>query len=71
MDNWVFYGQTTVGGSSFDVHLAKMIKTKITRHVKIRSDANPYDPDYDEYFIERHRKKVKQKEGVQNSVSRI
>jgi RNA-directed DNA polymerase len=66
MDNWVFYGQTTVGGSSFDVHLVKMIRTKITRHIKIRSDANPYDPAYDEYFIERRRKKVEQKTDKQS-----
>lgn len=57
MDNWVFHGQTKVGESKFDVHLVKMARTPITRHIKVRSDANPYDPAYDEYFIKRRGKK--------------
>ncbi len=65
MDNWVFYGQTTVGGSKFNVHLQKMTKTKITRHVKIRSDANPYEPAYDEYFVMR-----RNKNGIQQAENR-
>jgi hypothetical protein len=27
--------------------------TKIRRHVKIRAEANPYDPDWRNYFVER------------------
>lgn len=56
-DNWVFHGQTSVGGSTFDVHLVKVARTPIRRHTKIRCEANPYDPAFDEYFIERRRKK--------------
>jgi RNA-directed DNA polymerase len=28
-------------------------ETKIRRHVKIRRDANPFDPQWQPYFVER------------------
>jgi RNA-directed DNA polymerase len=37
-----------------------MMDTKIRRHIKIRSNANPYLPEYTEYFAER---KKRTKEG--------
>jgi hypothetical protein len=30
---------------------------KIQRHIKIKGDATPYDPAYDEYFMNRERLK--------------
>ena len=35
------------------VAIAKMMDVKIQRHVKIRSVANPFDPDYWDYFEQR------------------
>jgi len=35
------------------VCLKKAVDTKIIRHTKIRSDANPYDKEWDSYFEER------------------
>ena len=35
------------------VCLKKAVDTKIIRHIKIRSDANPYDKEWDSYFEER------------------
>lgn len=67
LDNWVFHGQTSVGGSNFDVHLVKVARTPIRRHTKIRCEANPYDPAFDKYFIERRRKK---RDGAKGNKSR-
>ena len=33
--------------------LARAMKQRIVRHVKIKADATPYDPDYQEYFRQR------------------
>ncbi len=44
--DWVF-----TDGS---VTLARMASIPIRRHVKIRGQANPYDPDWAEYFRRRH-----------------
>jgi hypothetical protein len=30
---------------------------EIERHVKVRAEASPYDPDYEEYFSKRRRGK--------------
>jgi hypothetical protein len=35
--------------------------TKIERHVKVRAEASPYDPDFKEYFIKREREKMRKK----------
>ena len=37
-------------------YLLKISSIKIRRHTKIKSDANPYNPDYKDYFIKRNRK---------------
>jgi RNA-directed DNA polymerase len=33
--------------------LYQVAKTVIERHIKVRADANPYDPQYTEYFEKR------------------
>ena len=40
-------------GQSTVVALRRMIHTKIERHIKVRGEANPYDPRYAEYFERR------------------
>ena len=44
---WVFFGKDKEGRA---VDLYHMAGTPIRRHVKIREDANPYDPTWDEYL---------------------
>ena len=38
--------------------LVKASDTKIVRHVKVRKEANPYDPTWEEYFKDRRRRKL-------------
>lgn len=47
--NWVFREK---GGK---LQLLRMSDTPIRRHVKIKADANPYDPHWQEYFENRSR----------------
>jgi len=52
--NWVFTG--VVSGQHKErqtVHLCQAQDTPIKRHLKIRGEANPYDPDWEVYFEER------------------
>lgn len=52
--NWVFCGQVTgKKGRQREVRLARMADVPIRRHVKIKSQANPYDPARERYFEER------------------
>ncbi len=53
-DHWVFSG-TVPGpkGASEAVWLFSAAKMPIIRHVKVREDANPYDPAWEVYFEER------------------
>jgi len=47
--SFVFFG--TASGQT--VRLVKASDTKIVRHIKVRSDANPYDPKWIDYFESR------------------
>lgn len=52
--NWVFTG--VVAGKTSEqktVHLYNAQDTPIKRHLKIRREANPYDPEWEVYFEER------------------
>jgi RNA-directed DNA polymerase len=52
--NWIFAGETRDDeGQPFKVWLLSASATPIRRHVKVRSDANPYDPAYETYFEKR------------------
>ena len=53
---WTFAGKTdqqTPDGKPVLLCLAYAGETKIRRHVKIRQDANPFDPQWRPYFVER------------------
>src|SRR6185437_5571020 len=53
-DYWVFHSEYTLkDGSQCRVLLYKASATRIRRHIKIKSAANPYNPEYTEYFKER------------------
>ena len=48
--NWVF------GAKDKDGKLVTLVKASVTaivRHVKIKGDANPFDPEWDAYFEDR------------------
>ena len=48
--HWVFASEDRLSGY---VSLILASDTKISRYVKIRGDANPFDPEWDEYFAKR------------------
>jgi len=52
--NWTFFGVwQTVEGKPSTVWLQHARRTLIRRHIKVRSEANPYDPAWKEYFATR------------------
>jgi RNA-directed DNA polymerase len=52
--NWCFIGEMRDDqGQPYKVRLRLASDTPIRRHVKVRSDANPYDPTYETYFEKR------------------
>jgi RNA-directed DNA polymerase len=54
-DHWVFQAKEPYEGGYRLVRLRKVSAIPIKRHVKIRAEANPYDPQYQEYFRARDR----------------
>lgn len=52
--NWIFSGETTDGR---EFQLIQAADVAIKRHIKIRGDANPYDPKDEHYFDERLKRK--------------
>ena len=58
-DNWVFHGRKKDGdGNVVKVWLLNATTTKIRRHTKIKSEANPYDPEWEPYFEKRESVKM-------------
>lgn len=52
--NWTFSGcMSESNGKTRAVHLYRMAETPIKRHIKVRGDANPYDPEWEQYFEKR------------------
>lgn len=51
--NWVFGTKVKEDGEERIVKLVKASDTPIKRHVKIKGEANPHDPEYEEYFEKR------------------
>jgi RNA-directed DNA polymerase len=53
--SWVFACRhdTDKHGQSEWVKLASASDTPIRRHVKVKADANPYDPEWSQYFVGR------------------
>ena len=49
-NHWVFYGTTSRQGKTQEHRLIRMAYTPIKRHVKVKSQANPYDPAWESYF---------------------
>src|SRR5215469_13042992 len=54
---WTFEGEVNdVTGTTSHVWLFSARQMPIRRHIKVRKDANPYDPAWEEYFEERWRR---------------
>ena len=53
LDHWTFQVKEPYEGSYRLISLFKTSSIPIKRHVKIRATANPYDPQYQEYFRKR------------------
>jgi RNA-directed DNA polymerase len=52
--HWVFAAQTRrYDGKPRTLTLISAADTRIVRHVRVKSDANPFDPAWDSYFAER------------------
>jgi RNA-directed DNA polymerase len=52
--DWVFTGTVRDGkGRSYPICLLEAARVSIQRHVKVRGEANPYDPKWEMYFEER------------------
>ena len=52
--DWSFFGETCDDeGQPSQVWLRHARSTPIKRHVKVKGDANPYDPAYETYFEQR------------------
>jgi len=54
-NNWRLYANTVIRGEPKRIHLYLARSVGIKRHIKIRSDANPFDPSNSEYFEKRKR----------------
>ncbi|OFW85078.1 MAG: group II intron reverse transcriptase/maturase [Alphaproteobacteria bacterium RIFCSPHIGHO2_12_42_13] len=71
--NWIFFVRVIdVKNKDTYLDLHSAAYTPIRRHVKIKSAATPYDPQFKEYFLERqrYRKNIREsgsKEGTANS----
>ena len=53
-NHWMFTGVDDKGNL---VHLFKAGLVPVTRHIKIKAAANPYDPEWDDYFETRYTRK--------------
>ncbi len=53
---WGFFGKQRFGEQKLDVSLMRLANISIKRHLKIRGEANPYDPAFDDYFESRSKK---------------
>jgi len=60
LQNWIFYEKVQSEEKKLsNLDLFNMKSIQIKRHVKIRCEATPYDPAFNEYFIKRGEKRLK------------
>lgn len=56
--NWCFVANFKKGTKDDRIVLKRLYDTKITRHVKVKGESNPFDPEWDEYFKKRKEYKM-------------
>lgn len=66
--NWCFTSVFKKGEVDDKMTLKRLYDTKITRYVKVRSAANPFDPEWKEYFERRETYKMLQSLSGRNSL---
>lgn len=59
--DWVFGTKVKKNGEEKIIQLVKASDTSIRRHIKIKGEANPYDPKWKEYFESRISRLMKEK----------
>ena len=67
-NHWVLTGVDDQGNP---IHLAKTIYVPVTRYVKIYGKANPYDPEWENYFEERYFNKWKSTERGKSKLRKL
>lgn len=56
LQRWIFSAEIKdEKGNKSSLDLFKAVHVPIRRHVKIKADATPYDPEYKDYFLNRKR----------------
>jgi RNA-directed DNA polymerase len=58
--NWCFVANFKKGKTDDRIALKRLYDTKITRYVKVKGEANPFDPEWKEYFEKRKTYKMLQ-----------
>jgi RNA-directed DNA polymerase len=58
--NWCFVANFKKGKTDDRIALKRLYDTKITRYVKVQGEANPFDPEWKEYFEKRKTYKMLQ-----------
>jgi RNA-directed DNA polymerase len=59
-NQWVFYSNyVDKDGVPSCLYIWQTARTPIKRHIKIKAEANPYDPNYRDYFTQRENRKRK------------
>lgn len=62
--NWCFYSKVKNADDINHQVLIFASDTSIIRHVKVRAEANPYDPEFNEYFRKRYYARVYQRKSM-------
>ena len=60
--NWIFGFVYVCGGIEEKFTVQQLTEIPIKRHIKIKCEANPFDPSWDEYFERRKLKSARQRE---------
>lgn len=69
--SWVFAAPFDKDGRQELYPIKWLTDTKITRYAKLKCDANPYDPDWTEYFEKRETRLMLQSAKGRNTIVRI
>ncbi len=68
LDQWRFYCTTIdKAGNKKKLYLKNAAETRIRRHKKILATANPFDPQFKEYFQKREKERKTRENVTENS----
>jgi RNA-directed DNA polymerase len=69
--SWIFAATLTEGSKTGVYPVKRLADVKITRYAKLKGDANPYDPEWKEYFEKRETRLMLQSAKGRGSIVRI